>query len=120
MVITLYVMRMTVTFMLKVNGSGVMWSITKFLEKQLKIKVNPDKTKVANRQKLGLSYCDAYISASTRKGYWRNAHSKILNYSLTNRKLDHLGLIRCSSQFEVIKLLNYCILNCTYGGVRGQ
>ncbi|MCI1287269.1 MAG: hypothetical protein LKG36_01390 [[Lactobacillus] timonensis] len=39
------------------------------------------KTKVTNLQKLGLSYRDAFIFASTRKGYWRTAHSKTLNYS---------------------------------------
>ncbi len=44
------------------------------------------KTKVTNLQKLGLSQRDAYVFASTRKGYWRTAHSKTLSYSLTNIK----------------------------------
>ena len=43
------------------------------------------KTKVTNLQKLGLSQRGAYVFASTRKGYWRTAHSKTLSYSLTNK-----------------------------------
>ncbi|MCC4449054.1 group II intron maturase-specific domain-containing protein, partial [Limosilactobacillus reuteri] len=54
------------------------------------------KTKVTNLQKLGLSQRDAYVFASTRKGYWRTAHSKTLSYSLTNRKLEQLGLMNMS------------------------
>ena len=61
------------------------------------------KTKVTNLQKLGLSYRDAYVFASTRKGYWRTAHSKTLNYSLTNRKLEHLGLINLSKTLQSIQ-----------------
>ena len=61
------------------------------------------KTKVTNLQKLGLSYRDAFIFASTRKGYWRTAHSKTLNYSLTNRKLEHLGLINMSKTLQSIQ-----------------
>ncbi|MRI04472.1 group II intron reverse transcriptase/maturase, partial [Lactobacillus reuteri] len=51
------------------------------------------KTKVTNFQKRGLSQRDAYVFASPRKGYWRPAHSKTLSYSLTNRKLEQLGLM---------------------------
>lgn len=61
------------------------------------------KTKVTNLQKLGLSYHDAYIFASTRKGCWRTAHSKTLNYSLTNRKLEHLGLMNMSKTLQSIQ-----------------
>ncbi|MCD7133515.1 group II intron reverse transcriptase/maturase, partial [Limosilactobacillus rudii] len=48
-------------------------------------------------------YQDAYKFASTRKGYWRTAHSKTLNYSLTNRKLEHLGLINLSKTLQLIQ-----------------
>ena len=61
------------------------------------------KTRVVNLQKLGLSYHDAFIFASTRKGYWRTAHSKTLNCSLTNRKLEHLGLINMSKTLQSIQ-----------------
>ncbi|WHO86046.1 group II intron reverse transcriptase/maturase [Limosilactobacillus oris] len=61
------------------------------------------KTKVTNLQRLGLSYRDAYVFASTRKGYWRTAHSKTLSYSLTNRKLEHLGLINLSKTLQSIQ-----------------
>lgn len=60
------------------------------------------KTKITNLKKLGLSYRDAYAFANTRKGYWRTAHSKTLNYSLTNRKLEHLGLINMSKTLQSI------------------
>ena len=61
------------------------------------------KTKVTNLQKLGLSQRDAYVFASTRKGYWRTAHSKTLNYSLTNRKLEQLGLMNMSKTLQSIQ-----------------
>ena len=61
------------------------------------------KTKVTNLQKLGLSRRDAYVFASTRKGYWRTAHSKTLSYSLTNRKLEQLGLMNMSKTLQSIQ-----------------
>lgn len=61
------------------------------------------KTKITNLQRLGLSYRDAYVFASTRKGYWRTAHSKTLSYSLTNRKLESLGLINMSKTLQLIQ-----------------
>ena len=60
-------------------------------------------TKVTNLQKLGLSQSDAYVFASTRKGYWRTAHSKTLSYSLTNRKLEQLGLMNMSKTLQSIQ-----------------
>ncbi|UNL40104.1 RNA-directed DNA polymerase, partial [Limosilactobacillus reuteri] len=41
--------------------------------------------------------------ASTRKGYWRTAHSKTLNYSLTNRKLERFGLMNMSKTLQSIQ-----------------
>ena len=61
------------------------------------------KTKITNLQKLGLSQRDAYVFASTRKGYWRTAHSKTLSYSLTNRKLEQLGLMNMSKTLQSIQ-----------------
>ena len=61
------------------------------------------KTKLTNLRRLGLSYQDAYTFASTRKGYWRTAHSKTLNYSLTNRKLERLGLMNMSKTLQSIQ-----------------
>ena len=61
------------------------------------------KTKVTNLKRLGLPYRDAYTFASTRKGYWRTAHSKTLNYSLTNRKLEQLGLVNMSKTLQSIQ-----------------
>ncbi|VTZ94591.1 Group II intron-encoded protein LtrA [Limosilactobacillus reuteri] len=61
------------------------------------------KTKVTNLQKLGLSRRDAYVFASTCKDYWRTAHSKTLSYSLTNRKLEQLGLMNMSKTLQSIQ-----------------
>ena len=61
------------------------------------------KTKVTNLQKLRLSQHDAHVFASTRKGYWRTAHSKTLSYSLTNRKLEQLGLMNMSKTLQSIQ-----------------
>ena len=61
------------------------------------------KTKLTNLRRLGLPYRDAYTFASTRKGYWRTAHSKTLNYSLTNRKLERLGLMNMSKTLQSIQ-----------------
>ena len=61
------------------------------------------KTKVTNLQKLGLSKTDAYTFASTRKGYWRTAHGKTLCYTLTNKKMESLGLINLSQTLQLIQ-----------------
>ncbi|OYS57081.1 reverse transcriptase/maturase [Limosilactobacillus reuteri] len=50
-----------------------------------------------------MSQRDAYVFASTRKGYWRTAHSKTLSYSLTNRKLEQLGLMNMSKTLQSIQ-----------------
>ena len=75
------------------------------------------KTKITNLQRLGLSYRDAYVFASTRKGYWRTAHSKTLSYSLTNRKLESLGLINMSKTLQLIQKWLSC-RTAVYGTVR--
>lgn len=61
------------------------------------------KTKTTNLKQLGLSAKDAYVAASTRKGYWRTAHSKTLLYTLTNEKLEHLGLINLTKTLQSIQ-----------------
>ena len=61
------------------------------------------KTRVTNLKRLGLSQNDAYKSANTRKGYWRTAHSETLKYTLTNEKLERLGLINLSKTFQSIQ-----------------
>ena len=74
-------------------------------------------TRVTNLKKLGMSYHDAYKFASTRKGYWRIAHSQVLTYSLTNRKLEHLGLINMSKTLQSIQKWLSC-RTAVYGSVR--
>ncbi|WP_261811089.1 group II intron reverse transcriptase/maturase [Levilactobacillus humaensis] len=61
------------------------------------------KTKVDNLKRLGLSHNDAYTFANTRKGAWRTAHSATLTYTLTNRKLERLGLINLTKTLQLIQ-----------------
>ncbi|GAB5056314.1 hypothetical protein COSHB9_07010 [Companilactobacillus alimentarius] len=61
------------------------------------------KTKIRNLVKLGMTKNQAWVFANTRKGYWRTAHSKTLLYTLTNRKLESLGLINMSKKLESIQ-----------------
>ncbi len=61
------------------------------------------KTKVNNLKRLGLSHNDAYTFANTRKGPWRTAHSATLTYTLTNRKLERLGLINLTKTLQLIQ-----------------
>ena len=62
--------------------------------------------RIRNLVKLGMPRHRARIFASTRKGYWRIAHSKTLFYTLTNRKLEEFGLINLSNYLEYIKHKN--------------
>ena len=61
------------------------------------------KTRVKNLIKLGMTRAQARTFANTRKGYWRTAHSKTLLYTLTNEKLESLGLINMSKKFQSIQ-----------------
>lgn len=61
------------------------------------------KTKITNLKRLGLSNNDAKMSANTRKGYWRTAHSKTLLYTLTNERLERLGLMNLTKTLQSIK-----------------
>ncbi|AMV60893.1 Mobile element protein [Pediococcus damnosus] len=61
------------------------------------------KTKINNLKRLGLSTSDAVKSANTRKGYWRTAHSKTLLYTLTNEKLERLGLMNLTKTLQFIQ-----------------
>src|SRR5699024_4048324 len=76
------------------------------------------KPKVTNLQKLGLSQRDAYVFASTRKAYWRTAHSKTSSYSLTNRKLEQLGLMNMSKTLQSIQCDSVVELTYTDSYVR--
>nr|WP_234898065.1 group II intron reverse transcriptase/maturase [Levilactobacillus tujiorum] len=61
------------------------------------------KTKVNNLKRLGLSHNDAYVFANTRKGAWRTAHSITLKYTLTNGRLESLGLINLAKTLQHIQ-----------------
>lgn len=73
--------------------------IRQFIWKQWK-KV---KTRVTQLKQLGLTAEQAYTAANTRKGTWRTAHSKTLAYTLTNEKLERLGLINLTKTLQLIQ-----------------
>lgn len=73
--------------------------IRQFIWKQCK-KV---KTRVTQLKQLGLTAEQAYTATNTRKGTWQTAHSKILAYTLTNEKLERLGLINLTKTLQLIQ-----------------
>jgi len=61
------------------------------------------KTRFKNLMKLGMTRNQARTFANTHKGYWRTAHSKTLLYTLTNEKLESLGLLNMSKKLQSIQ-----------------
>lgn len=61
------------------------------------------RTKITNLKRLGLSQNGAYTFANTRKGPWRTAHSGTLSYTLTNKKLESLGLMNLTETLQLIQ-----------------
>ncbi|WP_010632961.1 group II intron reverse transcriptase/maturase [Sporolactobacillus vineae] len=61
------------------------------------------RTRFRKLRKLGMPEAQAFTFANTRKGYWRTAHSKTLCYTLTNEKLEHLGLVNLSKTLQHIQ-----------------
>ncbi|MFC6163716.1 group II intron reverse transcriptase/maturase [Lactiplantibacillus dongliensis] len=96
---------------LQYYGIGKMASFIKILDQWLRSRVRQYywkqwkkvKTKINNLKRLGLSHNDAYTFANTRKGAWRTAHSATLTYTLTNRKLERLGLINLTKTLQLIQ-----------------
>ena len=92
-------------------GIGEMKSFIRGLDKWLRSRIRQYiwkswkriKTRVKNLVKLGIARNKARIFANTRKGYWRIAHSKTLLYTLTNKKLESLGLINMSKKLQSIQ-----------------
>ncbi|MSE05550.1 group II intron reverse transcriptase/maturase [Lactobacillus salivarius] len=90
---------------------GKMTTFIRYLDQWLRSRIRQyiwkqwkkTKTRIVNLKKLGLSQQGAYTFAMTRKGYWRAAHSKTLTYTLTNRKLEQLGLINMSKVLQSIQ-----------------
>lgn len=51
------------------------------------------RTRIANLQKLGVNAQKAYEWGNTRRGYWRTAHSPILQTTITNERLKQKGYV---------------------------
>lgn len=61
------------------------------------------KTRIKRLRQLGESLREAYIYANTRKRPWHTAHTGVLEYTLTNEKLEGLGLINMSKTLQQIQ-----------------
>lgn len=66
------------------------------------------RTKVKALQKLGIPPDKAYEWGNTRLGYWRVAHSPILQRSITNERLVAAGYYEISVQYERLRKLHLC------------
>jgi len=92
-------------------GIGKMKAFIKSLDEWLRSRIRQYiwkswkkiKTRFKNLIKLGMTRTQARTFANTRKGYWRTAHSKTLLYTLTNEKLESLGLINMSKRLQFIQ-----------------
>ena len=103
--------RMKMRGWLQYYGIGSMKGFIQELDRWLRSRIRQyiwkqwkkTKTKVSNLKRLGLTAEQAYTSANTRKGAWRTAHSKTLTYTLTNEKLERLGLINLTKTLREIQ-----------------
>ena len=62
------------------------------------------KARIRNLKRLGIPDWQAYQWGNTRKGYWRTAHSGILNRSVTNGKLQKMGYYSLSAEYARLHL----------------
>lgn len=77
--------------------------------------------KYSNLIKLGIDKSKAWEYANTRKGYWRIAHSPILQSTLTNAYFEQLEPTTFShANKQLSNFTNRPVPNGTQGGVRGQ
>lgn len=92
-------------------GIGKMSTFIKNLDQWLRCRIRQYiwktwkriRTRIRNLVKLGMSKDRAIRYANTRKGYWRTAHSRTLYETLTNKKLESLGLINLSKKLQSIQ-----------------
>jgi hypothetical protein len=59
------------------------------------------KTRIASLRKLGVSDQKAYEWGNTRKGYWRTAHSPILQTTITCERLKQKGYIPLTEMYTL-------------------
>ncbi|WP_275472418.1 group II intron maturase-specific domain-containing protein, partial [Companilactobacillus kimchiensis] len=92
-------------------GIGKMETFIQSMDKWLRSRIRQyiwkswkkPKTRLKNLMKLGMTRNQARTFSNTRKGYWRTAHSKTLLYTLTNKKLESLGLLNISKKLQSIQ-----------------
>lgn len=62
------------------------------------------KARTRNLVRLGIAHWQAYQWGNTRRGYWRTAHSPILQRSLTSGKLQEMGYYCLSAEYDRLHL----------------
>jgi RNA-directed DNA polymerase len=87
----------------KRSGERVMKSITRFVEKRLKLRVNGQKSKVVSVEEskflgftfkgIGVSQKLAISCGASSKGYWRGAKTEGIQIALNNKLLKEQGLV---------------------------
>nr|WP_269189974.1 group II intron reverse transcriptase/maturase [Lacticaseibacillus paracasei] len=96
---------------LQYYGLGKLQSFVKQLDQWLRSRIRQYiwkswkkiKTRFKRLRQLGESVEQARTYANTRKGPWRTAHSATLTYTLTNQKLEALGLMNMSKTLQQIQ-----------------
>lgn len=86
------------------DAKGLLASLDEWLRSRIRMvtwkRWKRIKTRMENLKKLGISKEQAWMWANTRKGYWRVAHSPILQTALSNerfKRVGYLSFIECYS-----------------------
>lgn len=84
-----------VNYFYKANARKHLLELDKWIQARLRMCIwkqwKKVKTRVNNLQKLGAKPQQAYEWGNTRKGYWRTAHSPILQTTITTERLKQRG-----------------------------
>ena len=79
------------------DAKGILKRLDKWTQARLRMCIWKQwkriKTRIVSLCKLGIKYDQAYQWGNTRKGYWRTAHSPILQSSITTERLKQKGYI---------------------------
>ncbi|WP_057871420.1 group II intron reverse transcriptase/maturase [Liquorilactobacillus ghanensis] len=96
---------------LQYYGFGKLQAFIKRLDQWLRSRIRQSiwkswkkiKTRIKRLKQLGEPVREAHIYANTRKGPWYTAHTGVLKYTLTNEKLEGLGLMNMSKTLQQIQ-----------------
>ncbi len=89
--------------------SRMLADVEKWLRRRIRMCLWKAWKKISSREenlkKLGMESGDAHTYANTRKGYWRIAGSKILSTTLTNERIEKMGLINIGKYYLKLRSL---------------